>query len=509
MEPKNFNYSLKNIPIAGKLPYMKRMFYHLEHFFGRCRWKLFFFKNKHITPSGKKTYGFKTSQSPDPQPELRAFECDLYDMVRNIQFNRYSNDFQKQLKKDVKEIQASDKVYVSADKTTNIYPMDKDKYLKLRKENVTKCYKTTCDSMKHDIDREAKNIATKLEIADRMEVYAEREAFITLKDHKEDFRSNPKCRLINPAKSEMGIVCKQIIEKICDTLRKRTGYNQWKSTQSMLDWFTKLPNRDKRQFLKFDIVEFYPSITEKVLKEVLAWVESILPDAFSSTDLEILWNSRKSLLFSGGKAWQKSNDGTFDVTMGSYDGAEICELVGLFLLSQITLKIDKKFVGLYRDDGLSALDVTGPQAEKLKKQITTICKKHGFGITVEKLTPQTDFLEVTLNLHTGKFWPYRKPNDVPLYVNSKSNHPPCIIKHLPSSINSRVSSVSCDSESFNNAKPLYEDALKKSGYTGDMSYTPKDTNSSPSKRKRKRNIIWFNPPFNANIMSPQTLHTSS
>ena len=39
-------------------------------------------------------------------------------------------------------------------------------------------------------------------------------AYITLKDHKENFNINPKCRLINPAKSELGKVAKLIVENI-------------------------------------------------------------------------------------------------------------------------------------------------------------------------------------------------------------------------------------------------------------------------------------------------------
>jgi hypothetical protein len=45
----------------------------------------------------------------------------------------------------------------------------------------------------------------------------------------------------------------------------------------------------------------------------------------------------------------------FDVTMGSYDGAEICELVGLFILSKLEAKFGKNQVGLYRDYGLAIL----------------------------------------------------------------------------------------------------------------------------------------------------------
>ena len=46
-------------------------------------------------------------------------------------------------------------------------------------------------------------------------------------------------------------------------------------------------------------------------------------------------------------------DGLFDVKMGPYDGAEVCELVGTFLLDKIRVKYDKNSIGLYRDNGLS------------------------------------------------------------------------------------------------------------------------------------------------------------
>ena len=38
--------------------------------------------------------------------------------------------------------------------------------------------------------------------------------------------------------------------------------------------------------------------------------------------------------------------------MGDSDGAEICELVGLYLLTEIHKNIDLTSVGLFRDDGL-------------------------------------------------------------------------------------------------------------------------------------------------------------
>ena len=48
----------------------------------------------------------------------------------------------------------------------------------------------------------------------------------------------------------------------------------------------------------------------------------------------------------------------FDVAIGSFDGAEICELVGLFVLDKLALDLENCNVGLYRDDGLALIPGT-------------------------------------------------------------------------------------------------------------------------------------------------------
>jgi hypothetical protein len=45
--------------------------------------------------------------------------------------------------------------------------------------------------------------------------------------------------------------------------------------------------------------------------------------------------------------------------MGSYDGAEICELVGLFILDKFRAEFKNDNIGLYRDDGLAAFKNVG------------------------------------------------------------------------------------------------------------------------------------------------------
>jgi hypothetical protein len=72
--------------------------------------------------------------------------------------------------------------------------------------------------------------------------------------------------------------------------------------------------------------------------------------------------------------------------MGSYDGAEICELVGLFILKEISDKFGKENVGLYRDDGLMLLQgKSGRLADKARKTLHNIFHDLGLKIT-PKLT---------------------------------------------------------------------------------------------------------------------------
>ena len=64
-------------------------------------------------------------------------------------------------------------------------------------------------------------------------------------------------------------------------------------------------------------------------------------------------HARKSLLFTNDSTWvKKGDDPSFDVTMGSFDGAEVCELVGLYILNILSQKFGSGNIGLYRDDGL-------------------------------------------------------------------------------------------------------------------------------------------------------------
>ena len=155
--------------------------------------------------------------------------------------------------------------------------------------------------------------------------------------------------MINPTESEIGKISKQLLERINHDVKQKTTNNQWKNTQEVIDWFKKIRNKETSGFICFDIVDFYPSISEDLLNKALDFASTYTQ--ISEENRNIIMHTKKALLYDNGIPWCKKSHSVFDVTMGSYDGAETCELIGLYLLSQMK-EIDIN-VGLYRDDGLA------------------------------------------------------------------------------------------------------------------------------------------------------------
>ena len=73
---------------------------------------------------------------------------------------------------------------------------------------------------------------------------------------------------------------------------------------------------------------------------------------------------------------KNNGDPDFDVTMASFDDAELCELVGLYILLILGEKYGKHRIGLYRDDRLACFGYTsGHQADRIRKDFIEIFKE--------------------------------------------------------------------------------------------------------------------------------------
>ena len=527
MNVKNLQYSLKNIPIPKDNAYLKSLIDKTEHFIKRIRWKAFFYDRDNPVrdpdatevddsepeDDGSETsssdeeelhrnFGFKSPRTPPWNRLLKPFEDDLYTLIHNIKFSRHANDFQQKLKSDARLISSSDRLLVAADKSTNLYEMNRPDYERLLHNNITQSYRKSNTDLKADIDSEAKEIAVSLSLEDRIQGMSKKEAFITLKDHKDNFQNSKPCRLINPSKSEIGHISKVILEKAVKDVTKATGLNQWRNTSTVIDWFRKIPRKSQARLIKFDICDFYPSISEELLLKAIEFARRFT--RITEEDANIIMHARKCLLFNKDDQWiKKDGNGLFDVTMGSWDGAEICELVGLYLLNRLQDVLPSCNVGLYRDDGLAFLrSRSGRRFDKLRKDIIELFRREGLSITCDTNLIVTDYLDITLNMETGKYQPFRKENNKPLYINAKSNHPSNIKNEIPNMIQNRISDLSCDEEAFNRAKGLYESALRDSGFPSDLQYQHRaEEENTPARRTRKRNrkVVWYNPPFSEHV----------
>ena len=171
------------------------------------------------------------------------------------------------------------------------------------KDSITTTYKKVNKKIVKQINLEGKNIVKDKTIANRILVNGHDECFISLKDHKPNFTNNPKTRLINPAKNEIGRLSKSILDKINNKLRNTTRLNQWKDTSEVINWFNKIEEKSKHTFIVFEIKDFYPSISKYLLQKALEFAKAKV--SLAQDEEKIIYHSPKSLLFKDQETWIK------------------------------------------------------------------------------------------------------------------------------------------------------------------------------------------------------------
>ena len=114
--------------------------------------------------------------------------------MKNIKFRTVQNQLQRTLKSDIKLIKQSNKTLTAADKTSNMYRLTKEEYNKMRRNAITSTYSKANENMHKRINEKGKEVVKKSfdNIIDRMDVNAESNCFITIKNHKENFLNHPK-----------------------------------------------------------------------------------------------------------------------------------------------------------------------------------------------------------------------------------------------------------------------------------------------------------------------------
>ena len=117
----------------------------------------------------KDNYGFKTVKCPSSVKEVVSFENDVMDMIKNLEFKRVNNEFQSNLRNDIRQIRISNNLFISVDKSRNIHKVSKASYGRMMHEIVTKTCKKCNTNKSNSINFKAKQIASKLKIDDRVQ----------------------------------------------------------------------------------------------------------------------------------------------------------------------------------------------------------------------------------------------------------------------------------------------------------------------------------------------------
>ena len=185
----------------------------------------------------------------------------------------------------------------------------------------------------------------------------------------------------------------------------------------MIEWFIDIENKESSSFIVFDIESFYPSISEDLFKNATQYAKK--PIDHFDYNLLLKSQARTMLLFHKNAPWvKKENNGDFDVPMACFDGAEVLELVGTYILNQLKDIFEQHSVGVYRDDDLAVVKgLSGSEIERIKKGIVKVFKDCGLKISIKGELKIVNFLDVTFNLHKNTYEPYRKSDKESVYIN--------------------------------------------------------------------------------------------
>ena len=326
-------YSLKNIPYPSHHAFQLALTEKIEDFIKRLRWRtLFYLEPQEDNNCAKKeVYNLKSQNTLPNNRLLDPFEADMFGLIKKIKFKRENNNFQMKLNRDIKELKSSKCIWVSADKSRNMYKVEPPKYHEILNKKIMDNYKIDKDNTIDQINKDTGNFASKLHINDRLGKFQKKDAYILFKDHKPNFINKLHTRLINPSKTELGKISKNIIQNIVTNVRETSHRNLWRNSLDTIEWFRGIKNKSKTSFIQFDIIDFYPSISKKILIDSINYAKEYID--ITKEQFDIILACRKTVLENNGITWIKSGPMNFDVPMGGYDSFQIADFVGLYILN--------------------------------------------------------------------------------------------------------------------------------------------------------------------------------
>ena len=510
----SYTLSQKNISVPPRHIYREKLIQKAIQFIRRLRFRVYYHENPHQKSEKRDFFGLKSESKPPEVTSLIPFETAFWAMIKNVKFRRdvieRRNPFQRDLKSKISDLTKNDKsVIIKGDKSSYLYHCPVNKYDDLVVTNLRKFYKKEDKNrpkIVQKINEKIEKFGEIYNVVDRIRYVKKQDVFLTLKDHKDDFERTEPCRLINPTKSDLGTISKTILDKVLKDVRSifKPKLGQFKNTNEAIEWFRTLQDCERKAFLTYDICDFYPSISEPILTKALLWAkEHVKSGILNQNNIDLILAARISILAYKGDIWVKKT-GEFDVTMGSSDGAEVSELVGLYLLYELGLQgiIPRGTYGLYRDDGIVALTTSsGRRQEHIRQDLRKFFNNRGFKIDISPARPFVDYLDVRMHIDkTHEI--YYKPNNDTTYVNIQSNHPNSILKNFKNNTENRLSTLCSNRQLFERHAQRYKDILSKSGHPSDISFKSHNQPENRKTRKRKnRTVSWFNPPFNLDVKS--------
>ena len=118
--------------------------------------------------------------------------------------------------------------------------VEPSKYQEILNKKITDNYKIDKDNTIDQINKDTCNFASKLHINDRLGKFQKKDAYILFKDHKPNFINKLQTRLINPSKTELGKISKNIIQNIVTNVREASHSNLWRNSFDTIEWFRKI-----------------------------------------------------------------------------------------------------------------------------------------------------------------------------------------------------------------------------------------------------------------------------
>ena len=214
------------------------------------------------------------------------------------------------LNKDIEEVKTSKYISVRSDKSKNMYKIKPSKYQEILKSKIINNYKIDYNNTIVQINKDTCNFASRVHIEDGLGKFKKNEAYILFKDHKPNFENKLQIRLINPSKTELGRISKNIIQNIVTNVKKANHSNLWRNSYETIEWFRRIKNKSKATFMQFDI-DLYPSMTKNILIDSINYASKYVN--VTNEQYEIILACRKTVIKNYESTWVKSGLDNFDV----------------------------------------------------------------------------------------------------------------------------------------------------------------------------------------------------